>query len=264
MEQMNYWQKQGKTPLFAEIDQERPEQRAQAGRLLVIGGQKGSFFAVAAAVEQAKKIGFGTVKVLLPDSLKAKVPADADVVFAPSEAAGGFGKAALEHVRAATEQADYVLVIGDLGKNSETAVLLQEFLKTDKKPVLLTRDAVDLVAVGAVDWAQRENITLCATLPQLQKIFKALYYPKILTLSMPVHQLVETLHKFTITYPLTILTYHNAQVITATGGEVMTTELKDTQYTPISLWSGEWAVKTAALATWNAGQTLAAATTALL
>ena len=43
MADYDYWQKQGLKPLFGEVDFERPEQRRFAGKLLIIGGNKGAF-----------------------------------------------------------------------------------------------------------------------------------------------------------------------------------------------------------------------------
>lgn len=264
MEQMKYWRKQTGKPLFDEIDMGRPERKQLTGKLLVIGGSKMSFFVVASAVSKALEVGIGEVKALLPDGLKSKVPASPDTIFAPSETSGGFGKDAVRFAVAAAEDADFVLMIGDMGKNSETATFAERFMAESGKSVLITRDAVDLLATSGGDWLERDNVTLCAALPQLQKIFRTVYYPKMIALSMPTNQLVETLHKFTITYPVSVVTYHNGQIVVAKGGGVVTTEVKDTKYTPISLWSGELAVKMAALELWNPARSFESQVTAIL
>ena len=62
-----YWQKQGVAPLFKEVDTGRPEQRRLAGKLLVVGGSKGAFFAVANALRIANEMGAGEVRALLPN-----------------------------------------------------------------------------------------------------------------------------------------------------------------------------------------------------
>ncbi|MCL1839392.1 hypothetical protein FWF89_00075 [Candidatus Saccharibacteria bacterium] len=264
MEQMNYWRIQGKKVLFPEIDMEKPERKQLAGRLLIIGGNKGSFFTVANAAAKAHELGIGEVKVLLPDSLKKQVPASPDVIFAPGESSGGFGKEAIKFAAAAAENTDFVLMIGDMGKNSETATFAERFMWENSRPILVTRDAIELLATSANDWLGCDGVAVCAALPQLQKIFKAVYYPKIITLSMPTNQLIETLHKFTITYPMMVVTYHNGQVVVAKGGEVVTTELGDTKYNPISIWAGELVVKMTALMLWNEKKDFAAATSAIL
>ena len=51
MADFDFWQKQGLKPLFGEVDMDRPEQKRFAGKLLIIGGNKGAFFAVIDAAE---------------------------------------------------------------------------------------------------------------------------------------------------------------------------------------------------------------------
>ena len=99
---------------------------------------------------------------------------------------------------------------------------------------------------------------------QLQKIFRAVYYPKVLMLSSPLAQVVETLHKFTLTYPATILTFHEGQILVASDGKIISTPIETTNYTPISLWSGELASRVLAMNLFTPGQPLAATAAAIL
>ena len=65
-----YWQQQtASKPLFPDIEWSKPEQRALAGRLGIIGGNKLGFAAVAEAYSTAHDSGVGEVRVLLPDAL---------------------------------------------------------------------------------------------------------------------------------------------------------------------------------------------------
>lgn len=67
----SYWQQQTKdTPLFPDIEWSKPEQKSLAGKLLIIGGNKLGFAAVAAAYATAQTTGIGECKVALPDVLK--------------------------------------------------------------------------------------------------------------------------------------------------------------------------------------------------
>ena len=250
-----YWQKQGKTPLFPEVDSWPPEQKRFAGKLLLIGGNKGSFFAVANAMQMAVKRGVGEVRVVMPKSLKGKVPSMPEIIFAEAEASGAFGKSALSEILSQTAWADAVVVVGELGRNAETSVMMAEFLKICDKPIYLMRDAVDAAAADVMNWSLSEApVTLLATVPQLQKLLRTMYYPKMITLSMPTNQLVETLHKFTLSFEMTIMTYHNEQIIMAQNGEVITASMHDTGFTPINLWDGKAVVDTAILQLWNPAQ----------
>lgn len=250
-----YWQKQGKTPLFPEVDGWPPEQKRFAGKLLLVGGNKGSFFAVANAMQMAVKRGAGEVRVVMPKSLKGKVPSTPEIIFAEAEASGAFGKSALSEILLQAAWADAVVVVGELGRNAETSVMMAEFLKICDKPVYLMRDAVDVAAADVMNWSLNETpVTLLATVPQLQKLLRTMYYPKMITLSMPTNQLVETLHKFTLSFEMAIMTYHNEQIIMAQNGEVITASMHDTGFTPINLWDGKAVVDTAILQLWNPAQ----------
>ena len=254
MADYDYWQKQGLKPLFTEVDTEQPEQKRFAGKMLIIGGNKGAFFAVANAMNEAEKMGVGEVRVLMPSSLRGKVPTTPEVYFAEAEASGAFGKKAVNEMLIQSEWADVVVLIGDTGKNAETSVAFAELMKRCEKPIFLTRDAVDAAIPDVMNWGTLREVetNLLLTVPQLQKMLRTLYYPKVITLSMPTNQLIETLHKFTISYPkICLTTFHNSQLIVAQNGEVVTEELGDTNWTQITLWGGALAVYMAVLRVWN-------------
>ena len=252
MDNFSYWKKQGKNALFADVDTFAPEQKRFAGKLLVIGGHAGAFFAAAQAMQTALNLGVGEVRVLLPDALRGKVPRAAEIYFAESGASGAFGKVSLVEMLNQAAWADVVLLIGDLGKNAETSIVLADFMKHCEKPVFITRDAVDAVTSDAMNWGMRDERTaLFLTMAQLQKFLRTLYYPKVVTLSMPMNQLVETLHKFTLSYPLTLATMHSEQVVIARDGNVISENLSDVGLTPITLWGGDIVTRAAVLSFWN-------------
>jgi len=251
-ENLDYWHRQSTKKLFNDIDMMAPEQRRFAGKLLIIGGNKGMFFAVASALEAAKRFGAGEVRALMPDVLKNQVPSTPELYFAEAEASGAFGRLALQEMLRQAEWADAVLLIGDSGKNAETTLVFAEFMEKCQKPVYITRDAVEAVMPSGADWAMREYETgLLLTLPQLQKLLRAMYYPKVVTLSMPTNQLIELLHKFTLSYPVTVATYHNDLIVVAQGGEVVTQAIGETNWTLISLWSGMLLTQAIVARLWN-------------
>ncbi|MDO4729733.1 MAG: hypothetical protein Q4A96_00865, partial [Candidatus Saccharibacteria bacterium] len=77
------------------------------------------------------------------------------------------------------------------------------------------------------------------------------YYPKVITLSMPTNQLIETLHKFTLSFPLSLVTYHNEQIVIANDGAVVSEDINDTEYTQITFWDGKVMARSAVLSLWN-------------
>lgn len=254
----SYWQIQRPTePLFPDIEWNRPEQRAHAGRLAIIGGNKLGFVAVRDAYETAAALGAGQIRAILPDVLKRTVPPSVtDAMFLPSNPSGGFSREALPEFEAACAWADLCLLIGDAGRNSETAMAF-ESLVDGTGHLMLTRDAVDLLMPAMARVVDRPNTTLVVSFAQLQKLFQSVYYPRIVSFSMQLMQLVETLHKFTITYPLTVVTFHQSQLIVASGGQVVTHEFDQ----PMAIWRGLTAARAATYQLWNPTKPLEAVVT---
>lgn len=256
-----YWQQQppGKA-LFPDIEWNKPEQRAHAGKLAIVGGNKLGFVSVGDAYTTAQNAGVGQVRVLLPNVLKKSVPPIiTGVVFAPDNPSGGLSKEAAPDLHAFGAWADAVLMIGDSGRNSETAILYEDFLREYSGQLTITRDTIDLLLNSPELMVERDNTLLVVSFAQLQKLFTKVYYPKILTFSMHLQQLVETLHKFTITYPVAIVTFHQEQLIISSAGQVTTTPWDN----PMAIWKGHVATKAAAYWLWNPSKPLEAATTSL-
>jgi hypothetical protein len=82
-----------------------------------------------------------------------------------------------------------------------------------------------------------------ASVVQLQKLLRAMYYPKMLMPSQPLVQIAEVLHKFTLSYPTTIITLHNGQILVAHSGNVAAVPLDKTSFNPLTVWSGELATR---------------------
>ncbi len=240
----DYWQKQKPgAPLFPQIEWDKPEQKSLAGKLLIVGGNAHGFASVAQAYADAQKAGAGECRVILPDALKQKIGSSVlDCVYVPTNTSGGITKDSLPQLKAATSWANAVLLIGDAGRNSETAIVYEQLLQAfPDKITVVTRDALDLIKPQWPSLLQQPSIVFIATFAQLQKIFQSVYYPKTLLFSMQLTNLVEALHKFTITYPATVVTFHQNQLIAARGGKVSTTPWEN----PMLIWRGSVAAKAA-------------------
>lgn len=257
----DYWRRQeGGKPLFPDIEWGKPEQRSARGRLGIIGGNKLGFAGVAAAYEAAHETGAGEVRVLLPDVLRSSVPATmTDVVFGGSNPSGSLSQAATDDLRTLAQWSSCVLLIGDAGRNSETAITYETFIRDYSGPLVISRDAFDLIRSGAPQLVSRPSTLLVLSFAQLQKLFQEIYYPKVLIFSMQLLQLVEALHKFTITYPVTVAVLHKDTLVVAHGGEVTTTAWKN----PMAIWRGTTATRAACYQMWTPSQPLEAVTTSL-
>ncbi len=257
-----YWLRQTPgNPLFPDIEWSRPEQKTKAGKLAIIGGNKLGFAAVDEAYDAATKFGAGQVRVIMPEDLKRAIPAViADTYFVPSNPSGGFSREALPELMAACAWADTCLLIGDSGRNSETAIALETLLDTHHGHLVVTRDAVDLLRPAGEKLVNRDQTTLVISFAQLQKLIQSVYYPKILSFSMQLMQLVETLHKFTITYPVTLVTFHQNQLLIAKEGRVVTQEFDD----PMMIWRGTTATRAATYLLWEPSRPLEAIAASVL
>ena len=257
-----YWRKQTlESPLFPDIEWSKPEQRTHRGRLALIGGNKLGFAGVAEAYSAALSAGAGEVRVLLPDVLRRTIPTNiTDAVFGPSNPSGSLSKEARPELHAVGEWATGVLLIGDAGRNSETAIAYEGFLMDYAGPLTLTRDAVDLIKNNPQALAERPHTLLVVSFAQLQKLFQSVYYPKILTFSMQLASLVEALHKFTITYPTAIAVLHKDYLLVAEKGEVTSTLWQN----PMAIWRGSVAATAATYLLWNPGKLLEAVTASLV
>ena len=256
-----YWQRQDPTnPLFPDIEWSKPERRDQAGNLAVIGGNKLGFAGVAEAYSQTLEAGVGSVKVLLPDVLKKTIPPTMnDVIFGASNPSGSLAKDAFTEMQAIGSWAHGVLLVGDAGRNSETAIVYENFIREYEGMLTITRDAIDLVKNGSLQLVERPDTLLIVSFAQLQKLFQSVYYPKILTFSMQLAQLVEALHKFTITYPCSLVVLHKDHIVIASKGDVITQQWDNA----MAIWRGSVAARAASYWLWNKSHLMQAVSTSL-
>ncbi len=264
---LSYWHKQSQ-PLFDNLLWNIPEQKT--GHIAVVGGNSQNFSTVVRISEFINQtFPIKTLTTVLPDALRGKLPPLPNLDFLPSTESGSFAKS--RQLELAVSSPGATLIIGDLSRNSATAVALSDAIassmpqdETLPNLLVLARDSIDLLASEAGRWLSRPNTIIIASMAQLQKLFRAIYYPRMILLSQPLIPTLETLHKFTLTYPATLLTFHQDNIIVAQGGEVSTTHLVDTDYSPISLWSGQLAARVTALNLYNPKQNFAATTAAIL
>ncbi len=263
----SYWQKQTK-PLFEDLIWNIPEQKT--GHINVIGGNSQNFHAIVRIGEFLNQtFPLQNVQIFLPDALRGQLPPITNLNFTPSTISGSFAKSS--QLNEAFSSSDFTVLAGDLSKNSSTAIAISDAITSGinsssmpPKSLLITRDSVDLLAESFQSILTHPQLFLCCSMLQLQKIFRAIYYPKMIMLSQPLIPIVETLHKFTLTYSTTILTFHEGNIIIAHNGQIITTPIVDTEYTPISLWSGQLAAKVAALNLYNPKNPLPASAAAVL
>lgn len=262
MHQFPYWQQQDPTkPLYPDIEWNKPEQRNLRGTLGIIGGNKLSFAGVAEAYSTALAAGAGQVKVLLPDALRKTIPPSiTEAVFAPNNVSGSLSRDALDDMQILGAWSSGILLAGDAGRSSETAIVYDDFIGSYSDWITLTRDSADLVRRSAPLLVERPRTLYVISFAQLQKLFQDVYYPKILTFSMQLAQLVENLHKFTLSYPVTIMTLHQGTIVIAHEGNVITQQWAN----PMAIWRGHTAARAASYLLWGSATPLKSLATSLV
>ena len=228
---------------------------------MVIGGNAHGFSAPAEAFAASGKAGAGVTRVLLPDALQKTVgKVFAAGEYAPSTPSGSFAQTALAEFLADSGWADGVLLAGDFGKNSETAILLEKYVGKYSGQLTVTNDAADYFITSPQKILERADTTFVISFAQLQKLASGAHFPQAFTSEMDLLRFVETLHNFTETYKINIVTTHLENIFVAASGEVSST--KNAQITD------SWQTRTAAsTSTWwlqNPSKTFQALTTGIL
>ncbi len=237
-----YWQKQSPdNPLFPDLLWSRPETKARAGKLLIIGGNQYGFALPAEAFSVAADAGVGMTRVLLPLSVK-KVAGNMlpGLEFAANTPSGSFSKQALGEFLEQSSWADGVILAGELGRNSETAILIESYTTKHTGQITITKDAADYCLSSPKTILNRNDTLMVLDMSQLQKIAISAHHTTAFKLSMDLIHLIEGLHEFTSIYPLNLIVKHHNQVVVAVNGQISTTLLDPDM--PV------WQVKTATYA----------------
>lgn len=221
------------------------------GIVNIIGGNEQNFKTEIKVAEfLAEKYPIELINVVLPDSLKTKLPNLDNFMFLPATDSGSFDES--QELINIFNSADFNLLLGDLSKNNVTKKALGSALETSSKMTMVTRDAVDVLADVTTDKILlNENLIIFASVTQLAKILGAVYYPKMLLMSQSLMQVADVLHKFTLSYPAKIITLHNEQILVAENGNVKALALNESGYMPFTMWNGELAAKIMALNLYN-------------
>lgn len=231
-------------PLYEGLLWSRPENKAHAGKLLIVGGNSNGFRAPATAYSLAIKAGVGVINVLLPESLKSSVgPSIENTVFCPANKSGGLSRQALAKFLDYASNSDLTLLAGDFGHNSETAILLESFIEDYRGPVCLTNDGLDPFYLNPNKLFERPETLLVAETSKLQKLLIRNRSTRALSTSLNLIQMVELLGELTKTNELSIVTRHQNRYVAAVNGRVSTTETKehrDWQYLLASYSSVWW------------------------
>ena len=225
-DQKSYWQIQDPDKsLYSDLIWSQPQHKSKAGKLLIVGGNVHGFSAVAKAYNTSQKAGAGSVRVLLPDRLKKTIGSILpDAYYGPSTPSGSFAKNSLAELLEHAQWADLVLIAGDLGRNSETAMLIETFYAEHKGPLTITKDGLDFFTASPASLVSRRGSLIVGTIAQLQKISLKAYPNNLITFSMSLMGLVEALHFISLESEASFITMHENNIVVAHKGRVSTTK----------------------------------------
>ncbi len=237
-----YWQQQNsQQPLFSNVLWSRPEQRSLAGKLSIIGGNAHGFSAVSEAFGSANQAGIGSVRLVLPASLEKTVghilP---ESEFAPDNKGGGFAIKALDLWLAIANWGDATILAGDLGKSSETEILLERFFANNSVPLTLVGDSIDLALISPLQLVEYKQLIVAPSFSQLQHLLTAIRYPSALTSTITLYQLVDLLHSLTQNYSFAVAYCHDDQTLIAYQGKVSTTQTTTSNLLKSAVYATVW------------------------
>jgi hypothetical protein len=234
------WQTQlADKPLFPDLLWSRPQNKRQAGKLLIVGGQAQEFSHVAASYQDAQKAGAGTIKVILPVSLSKLAAAVPDVQFAPANQSGSFARSALAELLDASQWANGVLLAGDFGKNSETTATLDSLLAKIEKPVTINEDALQSIDTGFKQLMDRD-VDLILGFKTLQKLGGEAGLEKPFVSTMPSVALAERLSELSKTAAANIVAVSEGHIWVASRGQVTSTKSDQADLTRLSGYCAVW------------------------
>lgn len=245
-----YWHRQGaQEPLFNDLFWSKPENRRSAGKLLIIGGNMHAVTAPAIAYQAASKAGVGASRVLLPSAIQKTIGKHFDEgEFAFSTPSGSFAKTAVNQVLENADWADAILLAGDFGRNSETAIFLEQIVDKYHSLLVLTGDALEYFTNDLGRLNDHGCALMVVPLARLQKMSRAGMPSLIIQQSMSLHALVGLLSSWTRESKARILTYHSGNFVYADGGQVSTTtaEARTDWSTPLAAYAAVWWLQHAA------------------
>ena len=223
---MSYYNQSIDQPLYEDILWNKPETKALAGKLLTIGGNAHSIAAPSQAFSDAIMYGAGEARVILPKAAQQyfkQTSVPPEVFFAESTPSGSFSHAALSTMVSYSQWADYIVIAGDMTKNSETTTVTADLLSQTQLPITIAGDSIDALQLYAETLFSRHKTVCIMNFAQLQKYSVVLGYHSALTSSLTNNRLVGWLEEFSKTIYATIVCVHDNAVYVAANGTVITT-----------------------------------------
>ena len=209
--------------LFPDIEWSKPENSNNLGKLLIVGGSLHSIMAPSTAFSVATDFGVNNIRVIVPAAAKQNIPTVLPFIeFAPSNPSGSFSKDETNDIKAFAAQSDCAFLCGNFGKNSETALMIEQILTVDGL-IVITGDGVDYFTEQPRQLLERPNTIIVASFAQLQKIVKNSPYLEALLFSDGPKQILQKINNFMKEYNSIVITEKDGNIILAEKENIITT-----------------------------------------
>lgn len=233
------WLKQTKDKtLFPDVIWAKPETAGGAGKLLIIGGSAGNFADAARAFTCAETAGAGTIHLLVPEILRPITKQIPFINYAPHNPSGGFARAALSEFLDLASMVDGVLLAGDLGKNSETSLLLEDFLAKYSGWVVIANEALQSFAINYQQLMNQPNAVICLNFEQMRSLTIELKSEIALTSDISKANLAKLIHQLTTKNPNAVIIFEQNPDTVWVGykGNVAESTAKDYSPAKSAVW----------------------------
>jgi NAD(P)H-hydrate repair Nnr-like enzyme with NAD(P)H-hydrate dehydratase domain len=218
-----YWKQQRDKPLYPDLLWSKPVTKRGAGKLLIIGGSSAGFSVVARSFAGSSAAGAGHVRAVVPDSLRKITHGFDFIEYAPSNPSGGFAKTSLAELLELAGWSDGVLIAGDLGKNSETSLLIEQFMQTCPKTMIIATNALTTITLDASDILSSDQRVVMFTHRDIQNAARELKVLQPITSTQAPPQFAQSLKEVSESCRSFVMVVDNQTLWVTHQGEVIST-----------------------------------------
>lgn len=180
--------------IYKDIEWSQPDNPSQMGSCLIIGGSLQDIIAPHYAYNKLVRYFLSTT-VLMPESVKKFVGSkNKDIVFINSNPSGSFSLKSIDIVHSYLSEARIAIICGSIGKNSETAILMERIVNYDTLKVICG-DSLELFKINTKSLLNNESNILVGDFRQIRTI---LNNGQVKTVHLYKDSLFETVNKLKI------------------------------------------------------------------
>jgi NAD(P)H-hydrate repair Nnr-like enzyme with NAD(P)H-hydrate dehydratase domain len=212
-------------PLYEDIIWNKPENKNNAGKILIIGGSQDNFRNVSDIYNYCLKARAGTIKIVLPNTLQKNLfDPNLDQIFLASTKSGSFSSIGLAEMLDLANWSDITILAGNFSKSSETELLMQNFLNKCPSAICIVDDALEIATPVSNDLNEKKNRLLIGSFSQLQKALLKIYPEQILKVSRSIVEQLTSIEQIKNKLNLSIISYDLSNFIVISENKISLTK----------------------------------------